>query len=154
VLITRSGWGSLRQTITAASADALAVQVTGEEERSPTMVLGSWWKASPSPLEQAGQARLVVYQGTAPLVPIGALDPRSLESLGICRHSWLDVPVGYGMPFNCPFSTGREGPVGESGLDWWAVLSAPVTQDGQAIVDAIGTLTFWGFERLPSWRIR
>jgi len=154
VLITRAGWGSLRQTITAASADMLAVQVTGEEERTPTMVLGSWWKASPAPLEQAGQARLVVYQGTAPLVPIGPLDGRSLESLGICRHSWLDVPVGYGVPFTCPFSTEQYGPVGEHGLEWWAVLSAPETQDGQAIIDAIGTLTFWGYEREPIWRIR
>jgi hypothetical protein len=154
MLVTRSGWGSLRQAITAANADALAVQVTGEEERSPTFVLASWWKAAPAPLEQAGQARLVVYQGTAPLVPIGALDARSLESLGFARHVWLDVPVGYGQPFNCAFSTGWEGPSGEHGLDWWAVVSAPVTQDGAAIIDAISTLTFWGFERSPSWRIR
>lgn len=153
-LTRRAGWGSLRQRMNAATADLLGVQVTGEEERQPTMLLASWWKASPSPLEQAGQARVVLYQGTDPLVPFGALDDAMLDGAQYVRRVWVDLPVAYGVPLLLPFSTNEAGPVGEHGLDWWAVLCAPVTQDGSAIVSAVGTLTLWGFERTPSWRIR
>lgn len=139
----RSGFGGIRASLVASTSDVLAVQVSGQTHRVPTLLGASFLVSAPDPGQEAGRARLVLYSGGEPqqnaLLPA---DGTPLEGGSFASRVWADLTIKYGEPFLAHVGGAVDV---EPGDGLWAVLGCPIDGSGVAY-DCIAALTLWGRE--------